>query len=356
MMGGVHTKLLRRTRFGMQKLRADTPYYRKEGLSYSTEENQGQEAPVQRETVTIRRAKAPSFSIMSYNTLAESNIVDTDRYKHTPKWALPFEYRLENMIKEIEMYNPDIICLQEVDHDDKFASKLESKGYHSEFHCRGGRYADGCQILYKYKKFSLIDSEKLRFNRIIEEYNVPKKDFKRSNIAQVMVFKVEGFNFPLLIGNTHLYWDPSSEHVKLAQAHYLMHNIDRIKSKHKSDFSIVLCGDFNSIPNSRVYELITKGLPKERAKRKDCLLYSHQSPLVSAYQSRNEPHTNFASVFCGTLDYIFYSKKNLSLNSLLHEVDSSYPPLKKYSAGPNPSMASDHVPIMATFSFELEGN
>lgn len=352
-MGGLSTRMLQRTRFGMQKLRPEEPYYRKE-QPFTTNAEIIKEVPVKRETITIRSAKAPSFSIMSYNTLAESNIIGDDRYRHTPKWALAFEYRLENILKEIDMYNPDIICLQEVDHDDKFASALQSKGYLSEFHGRGGRYSDGCQILYKKKLFTLIDIEKLRYNRIIEEYNAPKKDFKRSNIAQILLFNIEGLNIPLLVGNTHLYWDPTSEHVKVAQAHYLMHNIDIIKAKHKVDFPIVVCGDFNSTPDSRVYELIRKGLPKDRAKRKDCLLYAHQSPLASAYECRKEPNTNFASVFIGTLDYIFYSNKHLTLNSLVKEVDSSYPPLKKYRAGPNPSMASDHIPLVAKFSFEPE--
>ena len=352
-MGSALTKTLRRTSFGMRKLRTDSPYYQDAIASYSSLEGENEkEEPVKRKILPIAPALSPTFSVMSYNVLADVNVIDNGQYRYTPKWALPFSYRFQNIVKEIEFYNPDIVCLQEVDHDDEIAKYFESKGYGSEFSPRGGRFPEGCQTLYKTDKFTLVDIERIRFNQIVEEYGVNKRDYKRSNIAQALVFQMNGFNFPLLLGNTHLYWDPSYEYVKVAQAHYLMHYLDSIKKKHKTDFPTVLCGDFNSNPTSRVYELIVRGLPKERAKRKDVLLHTHNSKLVSSYKCRNDPPTNFSSVFTGTLDYIFYSKQNLSLTSLLEEATKEFPPLQKYSACPNPAMPSDHVPILATFAIE----
>ena len=350
------TRALRRTEYGMRKLRTDTPYYKdmhaSSMMSMSTYPNR--EEPYIRQMVDYRRPTAPTFSVMSYNILAEVNVIDNGQYRHTPSWALEYPYRIQNIIKEIETYDPDVVCLQEVDHDDEIAQHFEKRGYLSEFHPRGGRFPEGCQTLYKSSKFTLLDAERIRFNQIVEEYGVNKKDFRRSNIAQVLLLQMNGFDVPLCVSNAHLYWDPSFEYVKVAQAHYLMHQIDSIKKKHKRPFSTVLCGDFNSLPDSRVYELIKRGLPKERAKRKDVLLHAHGTPLTSAYERRGDPATNFAIMFSGPLDYIFYSKDTLSVNSLLEEATLKSPPLVKYSAAPNPVMPSDHVPLVAVFSCEKE--
>ena len=361
LMVGMLTKCLRRTSFGMKKLRSDFPVYNGNSaticdvIDTSSFTNESQyEEPYIRKMRNIKGATAPTFSIMSYNILAECNLIDNGQYRHSPSWALPVQYRLNNIVKEIETYNPDIVCLQEVDHADEISEALYKKGYSSEFHARGGRFPEGCQTLFKSEKFKLVHVEKLRFNQMIEEYGVNKRDFKRSNVAQLLVLELDGYNNSIIVGNTHLYWDPSFEYVKLAQAHFLMHSIDNLKKKQKKDYPVVVCGDFNSKPDSRVYELIKRGLPKERAKRKDILLHTHQTPLVSAYESIGDPYTNFASVFNGTLDYIFYSNSSLSVTSLLEEVNADSPPLQKYKYAPNPIMPSDHIPIMATLALEKE--
>lgn len=61
----------------------------------------------------------------------------------------------------------------------------------------------------------------------------------------------------LLVCNTHIHWDPEWCDVKLIQTMLLLNEIqifcDDYKQSHlgnKSEIHIVLCGDFNSTPNS----------------------------------------------------------------------------------------------------------
>lgn len=313
------------------------------------------EDPFIRNLIQVNAAKNanPIISVMTYNILAQSNVIDDGQYGYTPKWALELPYRMRNLFTELTTYLPDIICLQESDQSEEIKSVMSKHGYSSEFFQRGGKFLDGCQCLYQQSKFELIHVENIRLNQLVSECVVNKREFRKWNVAQLLIFQaLETPNKQLFcVGNTHLHWDPSLEHVKVAQAHYVMHQIDELKSKFRVDFPIILCGDFNSKPNSRVYELIRDGICKDRGKKKDILLHTHGTPLRSAYECINDPPTNFASSFVGTLDYIFYSK-NIHVLGLLDELRKDSPPLLKYTALPNPMQPSDHIPLAIVFQFK----
>lgn len=53
-----------------------------------------------------------AFNILSYNIL--SDMYTNNKYHYCPPWALVWEYRRHNLLREIIGYNADIICLQEV--------------------------------------------------------------------------------------------------------------------------------------------------------------------------------------------------------------------------------------------------
>jgi len=72
----------------------------------------------------------------------------------------------------------------------------------------------------------------------------------------------------VIIANTHLFWHPGYEYVKLSQAYYLLHCIQQFTQDQKQKQqqlihympspAILLCGDFNSKPESIVYQFITQ--------------------------------------------------------------------------------------------------
>lgn len=88
--------------------------------------------------------------------------------------------------------------------------------------------------------------------------------YKRRNAA--LLLELEQVQYPqynsknLIVANTHLYWHPGYEYVKLAQAHYLMHRIQNFQQWcGKNDTqAVIVCGDMNSKPGSVVHSYLTK--------------------------------------------------------------------------------------------------
>jgi CCR4-NOT transcription complex subunit 6 len=85
----------------------------------------------------------------------------------------------------------------------------------------------------------------------------------------------------LIVANAHIFWDPVYKDVKLVQVAILMDEIAKVgdrfaKLPARRDLDVepptytdgskiptIVCGDFNSIPDSGVYEYLSKGhLPK----------------------------------------------------------------------------------------------
>jgi CCR4-NOT transcription complex subunit 6 len=64
------------------------------------------------------------------------------------------------------------------------------------------------------------------------------------------------FQHIVIVANTHLYWDPELADVKLAQAKYLLSRLAQFKTLISDEFectpSLLLAGDFNSIPGDMV--------------------------------------------------------------------------------------------------------
>ncbi|GLU16214.1 hypothetical protein SLE2022_326590 [Rubroshorea leprosula] len=70
-----------------------------------------------------------AFSVLSYNILAD---IHAKSYLRCPTWALEWEYCKLKLGKEINDYDADTICLQEVQenhYEDFFEPELTSRGY-----------------------------------------------------------------------------------------------------------------------------------------------------------------------------------------------------------------------------------
>eukprot|EP01122_Echinamoeba_exundans_P013077 TRINITY_DN5647_c0_g1_i1.p1 TRINITY_DN5647_c0_g1~~TRINITY_DN5647_c0_g1_i1.p1 ORF type:complete len:488 (-),score=73.58 TRINITY_DN5647_c0_g1_i1:894-2357(-) len=72
--------------------------------------------------------KGPNdIRILCYNILAE-NYAMSERINYCPQWALQWDYRKHRILKEVTLYDPDIMCLQEVE-SEQFRSFLCLKCY-----------------------------------------------------------------------------------------------------------------------------------------------------------------------------------------------------------------------------------
>jgi CCR4-NOT transcription complex subunit 6 len=121
---------------------------------------------------------------------------------------------------------------------------------------------------------------------------------------------------------------------------------------------LIICGDFNSVPESGVYEFLSTGsLPPDHPDFMSHMYgrytsegIRHRLGLKNAYAfpgAGELPLTNYTPSFQGVIDYVWYSAANLGVTSVLGEVDRGY--LEKVVGFPNAHFPSDHVCIMGKF-------
>ena len=159
----------------------------------------------------------------------------------------------------------------------------------------------------------------------------------------------------VIVANTHIHWNPEFSDVKLVQTQIFTEKLTELRKKYKMP-PLIVCGDFNSTPDSGVYELITKG--KVSASHPELLSFkygkytqqgmSHELPLISCYGMYGEPaFTNYTTDFIGVLDYIFCTQDNCKPSNVLappNEDDI----LSYNGALPNPFNCSDHILLFGT--------
>ncbi|NXD75680.1 ANGE1 protein, partial [Halcyon senegalensis] len=205
------------------------------------------------------------FRVMSYNILAQDLVEQgLDLYLHCHPDILNWNYRLPNLLQEIQHWDPDVLCLQEVQ-ENHYWEQLEPTFKEMGFACfykrRTGTKTDGCAVCYKHSRFQLISLSPV-------EYFRPGLDvLNRDNVGLVLLLQPllhEGLDpkavSPLCVANTHVLFNPRRGDIKLAQMALLLAEIDKIaKTTEGSYYPVILCGDLNSVPDSPLYKFIRNG-------------------------------------------------------------------------------------------------
>ncbi|KAK9366937.1 Endonuclease/exonuclease/phosphatase [Lipomyces kononenkoae] len=340
------------------------------------------------------------FSVVSYNILHDRY---TRVYGYTPVWALQWDYRRESVKQEIISYDADIMCLQEIDLAtvEDFLSLPEfSEKEYTGFHWPKSRAktmseaerkkVDGCAIFYKESVFKLIDQQPIEFQHVAMNSGllVADKDslknypdiFNRvatkDHIAIVCFLEHQKTGNRLMVVNAHIEWDPIHKDVKLVQAGLLLGELQVMAEKFaklplpddspmKGQYTsgkkipMLICCDFNSTPDSVVYQLLSKGfIPGEHS---DFQGYkygkftengiSHPFGLKSSYANIGElPFTNCTPTFTDVVDYIWYTTNSFTVTGLLGEPDKEY--VSKVIGFPNAHFPSDHISLLSQFQFK----
>ena len=340
---------------------------------------------------------------------------------YCPSWALSWNYRRQNLLREMLSYGADILCLQEIQSDafeDFFAPELARAGYAAVYKRKteqmytGSSYAiDGCATFFRKDAFTLIKKYEVEFNKaagsVAETVGPPGARDKamsrlmKNNVALILVLEaIEGGRAapagasskrPLLcVANTHIHANPELNDVKLWQVHTLLKGLEKIAAS--AEIPRVVCGDFNSVPNSAAHCLLASGRvdPAHPELATDPLgilrpssKLAHGLPLASAYAAASRPGpagdgalpdggagverlrgrldsqaggtgepllTNCTRDFVGTLDYIFFTRDALVPTALLELPDEAT--LRRGPGGvpgglPSAVSSSDHVALMA---------
>jgi CCR4-NOT transcription complex subunit 6 len=244
----------------------------------------------------------------------------------------------------------------------------------------------------------LIDFANTAINRpdMKGEHDIFNRVMPRDDIAVVAFLENRATGSRLIVGNVHVFWNPAFTDVKLVQVAILMEGITKFANKWAkyppctekemfrfangdsedgkvtadttqvpgismeysdgAQIPLLLCGDFNSLPDSGIYDLIVQGSLSNAHADLGSRKYgnftrdgiSHPFSLKSSYSSIGEmAFTNYTPGFQGVLDYIWYSTNTLQVVGLLGDIDKEY--LKRVPGFPNYHFPSDHVALYAQY-------
>ena len=106
------------------------------------------------------------FRVVCYNMLADI-YANRQIYPYCPAWALAWNYRRNNILRELTSYEADLMCLQEVqgDHfENFFQPRLNALGFEGVFKPKtrdalgdNPNAIDGCAIFFRRDRFSLTE-------------------------------------------------------------------------------------------------------------------------------------------------------------------------------------------------------
>ena len=232
-------------------------------------------------------------------------------------------------------------------------------------------------------RYQLVEKQLIEFSAVAMQ----RQDFKKTDdmfnrvlgkdhIAVVCLMENKETGTRFIIANAHIHWDPAYRDVKLVQTALLIDEIEKIAHNfakypppppkplddsappprpppHYTDgtkIPLIVCGDFNSVPTSGVYEFLSNGsVPHDHADFMSHMYgkytsdgLRHKLGLKSAYAGTSELLlTNYTPSFQGVIDYIWYSAANIGVNAVLGEVDRGY--LEKVVGFPNAHFPSEYV-------------
>ncbi|KZW00190.1 hypothetical protein EXIGLDRAFT_604572 [Exidia glandulosa HHB12029] len=332
---------------------------------------------------------AETFSVLCYNILCQWYAPST-MYGYTPAWALAWDYRKELILTEMMNYDNDFLCLQEVegtqfekyfkhhlsghDYDGVYWSKPRAR---SQSEVERGK-VDGCATFYKRTKWHLLDKQLLDFQAMAMQrpdfdktQNMFTRVFAKDDIGTVCGFENVETGSRLVVANVHIQWNHEFKDVKLVQVALLVDEAEKMASRlaklppahpdapvysDSSKVPTIICGDFNSVHDSGVYEYLANG--QVAADHDDFLGHNygtytsagprHRFALKNAYAGVQElTMTNYTPGFVGVLDYVWYSSQTVTATAVLGEVDPNY--LSKVVGFPNAHFPSDHICLSAEF-------
>ncbi|KAI9475600.1 MAG: Endonuclease/exonuclease/phosphatase [Benjaminiella poitrasii] len=344
---------------------------------------------------TSLKTVSGGIRVMTFNILAQS-LIKRELFPNSGD-VLKWKTRRRMIIDEIKMYNPDVISLQELDNfEPYYQAVFNDMGYNVKYDCHPSK-RHGCGIAYKKTKFVEMDYELIDYNT---DPTCPPS-YLTGNIAQILALKTTANNsVGFVVGNTHLYWRPTSNYERFRQTLIYLKRFLAFKSNlnriHQGDSKWVslLLGDFNTTPDDPAYGILTtnkltkeqiedlnvsrtyrKPEEKEEEDENDSALsipvdtvdqllekYNHLQQwksIYSCYGTVNpnkeeqglfgEPKiTNYTIYFKGILDYMFIEKDEaLCIKQIL------MPPKENdlKPSLPNKNFGSDHLCLVADIEY-----
>ncbi|XP_022123100.2 2',5'-phosphodiesterase 12 [Pieris rapae] len=332
---------------------------------------------------TKHRLEDKSFRCVTYNILADlycdSDYTRTVLHPYCPSYALEIDYRKQLILKELTGYNADIICLQEVDNkifDYSLSCVLQMDGLKGLFYKKGKSVAEGLACFYRENRFRCLGDDQILLSTAVqtESYlqhiwdavrdndELKNRLLDRSTVASATFLQsCDNENEIIIVGNTHLYFHPDADHIRLIQGGIIIYWLKNIQYKLRTQYpdkriSMILCGDFNSDPQSGIYKLYTTGhapstLPDWKSNTEQAITgLSLEQPILLGSACGTPQYTNFTAGFAECLDYIYYDVNNLEVEQVVPF--PSVEELRAHIALPSIVFPSDHIAVVSDLKFK----
>eukprot|EP00467_Chlorarachnion_reptans_P011897 CAMPEP_0114521638 /NCGR_PEP_ID=MMETSP0109-20121206/20291_1 /TAXON_ID=29199 /ORGANISM="Chlorarachnion reptans, Strain CCCM449" /LENGTH=725 /DNA_ID=CAMNT_0001702753 /DNA_START=302 /DNA_END=2476 /DNA_ORIENTATION=- len=308
-----------------------------------------------------------TWKVLSWNTLADeaTNSWEKKCEKHMLMWP----YRIRNLMRHIRKQDADILCLQEIDKRHRMTWwNPNLREYDAQY--AGGKY--GCSIYFRKQKFYLENDYKVCFETLLSGLFKEKvKDYYKKHSEQqteiqacyeklkisrkglvceftpmesevsddgrkdrpdakvssedrngeVPSNKRNSRENNLFVANVHLYKSDKKKepYIRLLQIYALLQELEKITAGVKNP-KIVIAGDFNSTPNSSIYEYMESGIiDHTHEELKDCVLLrelmptmKHSFKLSSSYKEilgKEEQYCRFSTKLEDVVEYIWYTRQ-----------------------------------------------
>lgn len=204
------------------------------------------------------------LKIVSYNVLADCKISNV-RYSTTKSW----ESRCNTLIREIQSYEADVVCLQDADKFVEFwRPKLMKLGYDSVFKQRTKfveYHAEGVVIAYKRDLFQLFKMTAVEFNDAammdVESTSVFREKCRSDDVGLILFLQpwpiVHRFTSAFCICSASLCERESYSDVRLHQSIYFTKQIEKANSEFQ--VPIFMGIGLNDLPSSPAYHVLRTG-------------------------------------------------------------------------------------------------
>lgn len=243
---------------------------------------------------------------------------------------------------------------------------------------------DGVSIFYNLNTFKMLNYQRVKYTAFFNKptlfdqtKDTTERLVSRNNVALVAVLQHRVTKEIFFVSNTHLYWSPRHEDVKLLQAYVLTKIIQKAVQRHfhcseeqmkklmdgPCGVNIILTGDLNSSPKSMTYKYLTTGsIDIDTEENMMNYNYGHtiKSPLINPLGELNSPYrslfesnkftrTAYLPKFKKIIDYLMYNENSARLRptKVVNELKDNY--VNSYEGFPNSDYPSDHLPIIGQF-------
>ncbi|OON24010.1 endonuclease/exonuclease/phosphatase family protein, partial [Opisthorchis viverrini] len=297
---------------------------------------------------------------MQWNVLAHA-FATVDQFIHCPTKFLPLENRCEQIVAEIFRFDPDLICLQEVDflsrllnrlnaNSDKYAAAFSPKVQSPCLKIEDNIGPDGAAIIYRSDRLIALKTMELPLDNLHE----------RSALLCRFQFD-SSTKFPsFYVVSVHLKAKLSYVETRLEQGKFLRDGLVKLLSEHGNSDQrspLFVCGDFNAQPHEPVIELMQQNVFSMTLGWNLTSAYAManngKEPDYTTWKIRHSSDEEQPTEIFHTIDYIFYSRDCVYLCGLW------WPPLRETigpTALPSSLFPSDHMNLVADFALPVLDN